>query len=405
MGYVLWAFLIINFQFTTTAALITLAGCTCWIFGNSKFYYLVGGICIFIGSLIRLDACAIVVLLLTPLWLHGLLKRKPLLWAVFGTGLLVIIGVGVNRVSYLSDKWNEFYQFNKLRGMVVDNPNVNEISNLGIIPKHIHPEDWYLFISSNTDPYIIGVEDLKDVPEIMRETKLYALPNLFHKVWKEIAHNRFLILLLILLLFAIVSTWNKSNVLLGVILFFLILLTISYICLVGHMHIRIQNIYYWVIFVEIIYFFKDVPKNYIWMVGILVVMICYKGGKNLYFMHKQTIEARNIVKNDVLPLCSKVQQPLVMGFSAHIEGLSPFEISKQLPPFISLGWFAHYPANIGRLDSHKCFVEQHIPILLSTEENNDKLKESIMRNYGIKVYVDTIEKNEKYRIEVIREKR
>ena len=311
----------------------------------------------------------------------------------------------MNRVSYLSNKWNEFYQFNKLRGMVVDNPSVNDISNLGIIPKHIHPEDWYLFVSSNTDPSIIGVEDLKDVPKIVRETKLYALPNLYHKVWKEISNNRFLILLLTLLLLVIVSTRNKNNILLGFIILLLILLTISYICLVGHMHIRIQNIYYWVILAEMIYFFKDIPKNYIWMVGILVVMILYKGGKNLYFMHKQTIEAINIVKNDVLPLCNKVKQPLVMVYSAHIEGLAPFEISKQMPPFISLGWFAHYPANIGRLDSHKCFVEQHIPILLSNEENNDKLKESIMRNYGIQVYADTIVKNEKYRIEVLRETR
>ena len=89
--YVIWARMIVGFQYTTTASLLCLFGCIAILIPRPK-WCICGILSIFIASLIRFEAAGMTGILMAPVIVHTLIRRPRVLIPLAGMLLTVLVG-------------------------------------------------------------------------------------------------------------------------------------------------------------------------------------------------------------------------------------------------------------------------------------------------------------------------
>ncbi len=175
--YAIWVTWLQLIQFTTTAAICTIAGC---MLLQCKRLPILASSFVFIGSLIRFEAAALVVLIFTPLFLYT--YRKEWKWYVLlcGIGLVVLCAKGADSLFYQTPEWKYYREWNAIRGTLNDNPNLHNIYNADI-DASIALEDVQLLTSFFADPAVWSMPLLQKAQQVVcQERIIERVGNLEH---------------------------------------------------------------------------------------------------------------------------------------------------------------------------------------------------------------------------------
>ena len=156
--YVIWARIIVGFQFTTTAGLLCFSGCLALLQPTRK-WRISGACAIFVASLIRFKAAALVGILCAPLLLTKVMEERRYVFWLVGVALLAIMGHWADDMFYRQPDWIYYRAYNAIRGFINDNPNAALAENL--LPEGVDLQDYQMFCSFEGDPEIMTLPKLR----------------------------------------------------------------------------------------------------------------------------------------------------------------------------------------------------------------------------------------------------
>jgi hypothetical protein len=184
--YVIEVRLILLFQFTTTAAICALTG-SFLIFYEKNFQRIFGMLLILVAGLIRFEATLLVLLVLSPIFISTVFVEKKIILSkpfIFLMSSLILLSLFkfVDYQSYnLNTNWRYYYQYNKLRGQINDNPNVGEMKNN--LPSKVSTVDLNLLLNFFADGKVLGLNKLELLTIKLKQVPLKnKLTNVFQSL-------------------------------------------------------------------------------------------------------------------------------------------------------------------------------------------------------------------------------
>lgn len=405
--YVLEVRLILFFQFTTTAALCALAGILL-ICCKKTFQQILGVLLFILGSLIRFDAALLVLIVISPIFLrqiivnHKLKISKPLIFGIFAV-LLIFIFRYVDYQSYQSDKnWESFHEYNKYRGTINDNPNVNELMNS--LPPGISQSDFILFLHSFQDPKVFNLDRVRLISNQLDQVDFQKkIINIYPSLRK---YTFLLFLILVIFGAAVLTSKDKLDKLVLLFSLFLFLFSLCYVSLEG----TIKNRVFITAFLPLILVIFYCTEDFRWSIfdKLLVTSLCclilvysnrtFKIWQVSYNWIKTQYSEQNALLNKYLLSEKTTITPYYANLS--IEYFPPFQVSKLFKEnqIFFLGWITNIPLNISHFDSYMDLINRHA-IFFAKEDINNALPNicrSILLNYGISVIPKTEMQSEHY---------
>ena len=199
-AYIYWIRIIIAFQFTTTTGLLCFSGClallqsaqstNCSNNGINYKWLIVGVTAVFVASMIRFHAAALVGLLCFPMFLEALIReRRYVLWIAVLL-VLVLVGKYADGLFYQSPDWAYYREYNSVRGTINDNPYAD--LSIEDLPEGVSELDYGLFRTFAGDPNVMTLDRIKIIQnEIkgnlsvkrclvnIKHLRLYLFPVLF----------------------------------------------------------------------------------------------------------------------------------------------------------------------------------------------------------------------------------
>ncbi len=393
--YIIWARIIIGFQFTTTAGLLCFSGCMA-LLQHSKKWRIAGMGAVFVASLIRFSAAGLVGILFVPLFALEFVGDKRFAYWVLGMAFLALLGHFMDGLFYQQEDWAYYKAYNAVRGKIHDNPNAFLLSESDL-PEGVAMEDYQLFVWSVGDPKIMDLERLRLIESRMtgRISFHHAMKNL-----SQISLYRIPLALLclgyIFCLFLNVRKKNRERVVFVVAAIALFTIILVYLGMFN----SLKNRVFLCMLVPVIYqMLKLFPvlglqqrKECVFMMAVITMGFAVK---YLY----QDYKVVNLVRSSLIEF-ECYQLPLVRDFdgllyttACHIEYLHPFAINKVHFQKLDLGWPATIPFQKGVLESHRDFVDSEV--LYFGYPSVDVLK-AINRNYGLEVETIPVASNGKY---------
>jgi len=395
--YVIWARIIVAFQFTTTAGLLCFSGCLALLQHSKKWRYM-GVAAIFVASLIRFSAAGLVGLLCAPLFIKEFVRDKRFSYWVMTIAFLALLGHFMDGLFYHQKDWAYYRAYNAVRGKIHDNPNAHLLSESDL-PEGIAMEDYQLFCGFKGDPKILDLQNLQIIESRMKkkmsfndvmnnflQIKMYwitllllgigYLSIIFLSIFKQPDRKRVVLFLVTIALFVLVLVYIGGGMSLKNRVFLCMLLPMVYQMIAFY----IEDSYV-----------KSRLLNVILLV--LIVGLVLK-----YVKQVDKVRGTYLVRQEMF---DRYEFPLVAShtcaiYGCHLECLHPFHVKDTPFRSIGLGWMTEIPFNTGRLESHLDFVDSDIVCFSGIDSPPKEIANSIERNYGIPVKLEIVDHNEKY---------
>lgn len=204
--------ILLHLQFTTTAALVWLAGVVL-LLEQQTSRRVAGVILCVIGSWLRLEISLVVLFISFPLFLKELLVHRKLLLS----GSLAYLGVAVlligafemiDQASYREEGgWKAYAEYNKVRGRINDNPNASALADR--LPQEIEPVDYALLLRFFQDGTVLNSKKLN-----LLYNKLsfeYSNSKFNWTLSSLTLYKKYFLLLIAIVALAIVNTRVKAD--------------------------------------------------------------------------------------------------------------------------------------------------------------------------------------------------
>lgn len=387
--YSIEAWIILNFQFTTTAAIGATAAIIL-LHSKDTLSSKISALLLFIiASLIRFDAAFLVLCVFSPFILIQFYTTKrriaytlPLLCFVI---CALILNIYDKKVYEDSPSWSTYREFNLIRGKINDNPNTTRPIAL---PPNISNSDYSLLLYFFPDTNIFDNNSLKTILSSLDKVSLtqkiqYSIITLKTYFW-------ILVIISLIVIIQFIGLENRIMRITLLLTYAALLFLACYISLDGIFKLRVIMTtllpFSWILFLSS----DDVKYKYSYssiLASILILFSLYnlfEERKN----HKQIIAERG---DESICILNKIQVPedeLILTYltAIRLEGLNPFTISKvyNRTPYYGLGWLAKIPFHDGKIDSFLDLIDKNM-ICVEKEDFEDfkqLISESILVNYN-----------------------
>ena len=405
--YVIWARIIIGFQFTTTAGLLCFSGCLALLQPSRKWR--ITGICaIFVASLIRFQAAALVGILCAPLLLAKVIEGRRFVFWLAGTALLAMMGYCVDSLFYRQSDWANYKEYNDIRGFINDNPNaVLAERNL---PDGVDLQDYRMFCSFAGDPKIMTISRLRTIKSEIEGSVS------FRQVVSNMAQLRLYRIPLFLIYFGvllcIVMNDKRSpyyihlgharlNVKMVVLISSCLLM--SFILVYLGATASLKNRVFLCLLFPMVYLLASCwpEENAHYKVLFRIFLVLVLSGMIIKYAW-QDVKVRRLVQINQKEF-EEFQYPLVKDLEGllsfgtfHSEYLSPFGIKDMRFHCVGFGWCTCIPFQKGILECHRDFVDSDILVFGDMETSFDGFLERLSRNYGLNAQLIIVNNNKKY---------
>lgn len=394
--YVIETVIIQSFQFTTTAAILALAGFLL-IFDQKKWVAVFGVLFILLGSLIRFEAVMLITIIALPMYIKKLINIRSLLLFVICLAAVVAFNL-IDREIYNQDRnWRSYIEYNELRGKINDNPNAISLRD-NFSMNEININDYKLLLKYFPDGNILNSHSLKQINEKL------GLAQFDEKILNSkqiLSYLPFIVIILSLFLitgFSQTTTLNRFIVTAGAILFLSIIVGIS---MNASLKFRVFITAILPLFFLLQYYFisqrPHIRKLFVltlslFIMSLLYVVVTKKINKNSEI---------NKVYSMQLPLLERNKGVNVVPFADHfrIENTNPFKLHSLQNSLVFGGWLTNIPFNAQKFDSFKSFVDRKLLLFVSRKKSDQfiqMIQTSIDNNYGIKTSVSVIDMNDEY---------
>ena len=403
--YVLWVRMIVAFQFTTTAGLLCLSGCLA-LQRHGKKWKTVGMGEIFVASLIRFQAAALVGLVFAPLFVFivfsvkGVERKRFAIW-MGAVVLLPIAGKCADGFFYRDSDWANYMAYNAVRGEINDNPNVWFLTEEDM-PEGVDWEDFFMLRSFAGDPEIMTLEKVQAIKMNMdRKSSVQQKKIIVESQLRP--YNWLLLMLCFGLLFVFVSSYRNINGRQVALLasFLLSILVLAYLCSIFTLKKRVVLCVLMPLLYLLTTSVSQKEGNGIerfgkcCLAGVMIVLslnLLYENYKIVKSVQKKqqdwsTLQLPLVISEDVKTLYPTAFQ---------MECYSPLEIKDIDFRVAALGWVTGIPFQKGILDNYRAFVDSSIIILGRVDNPPLGFVELIKKNYNMETRVETIKQNQRY---------
>ena len=394
--YIIEIRLILLFQFTSTAALVALAGII--LIRYEKYNHrLVGVLFFIIASLIRFEAAFLVLFVAIPLFIPDILKKNKFFITksiayLFTALALSIVFKYIDYQSYQQDKaWMYYQQYNIFRGQINDNPNTDKIFNH--LPSNVTYTDYVLLLSFFPDAKVIDLNKIKLLNQELNQVgHKVKISNIYPSL------RKYTILLLLVFILWIGCFWGGCTTTNRIVLIFSLLCFLSTLCYISLDRELKYRVFLSALlpFIIVMYSSTNFFSNPIFNKVIIISACCfillfsqrtYKIWYSSYNWRKLEFNQQNIIVNQYLQNESNSIVPFANSLS--IEYYSPCSISKSFKEnqlFFS-GWITNIPYNFNKFDSYLDLINRHAIFLHKMDIQNilPLIRENILLNYGIAV--------------------
>jgi hypothetical protein len=399
--YVLWARIIVAFQFTTTAGMVCLAGCMLLLRTSIKARW-TGVLFVVIAALIRFFAAGLVGLLMAPIIVYFYrLNWRKYIAIVFM--LTAVVGCRiVNHKTYDSDtEWHYYREYNQLRAQLNDNPNAYRMTSAQL-PEGIDPIDYQLLLRFVPDAEQIDLPAMRQlsasvgkVPFTQQLTNLHRLDRYAVEV----------VILLALLVLMIITTGNRSKYL------FLILYTLFVILLMAHVSLDgfLKNRVFLCMLMPILLTdFMLLPNTTglkrRWGIGIAITVLCGWYGYQTYTECTTAAYNRYIWTEWQRPILDRVPDDAyvtTIGTSMLMEATNPWHVWPYQCRKYTLGWMSGSPFNKNLGHSYRTLLRDEMYIFTDVNYVHEhtalqRVCEQIDKHYGVPADIVWRCKNAKY---------
>ncbi|WP_375438109.1 hypothetical protein [uncultured Hymenobacter sp.] len=401
--------ILLHLQFTTTAAIVSLAGIVLMLEKQGYRKGLGIAFCV-IGSLIRLEVSFLVLFISFPFYIKEAIeasKASASIRLAIGYFSVCIMLIGsfeyVDQASYSHENgWKAYKEYNKLRGEINDNPNAKTLKSK--LPPGIRSVDYALLMKFFQDSNVIDIESLSKInnaiAHISFTDKLKNVPASLTFYKKYLA---FIGVALFILFINLYKASERIAIVLTVLAF---MITIVFVSFIGVLKYRVMLS---VLFPLLFVFYRTTNSlGYTYATKALVVVLsalCLYCASYSYEFYGQNNTLLNTIteQHKFIGRYLSVSANIVIPYAAdyRTEGMPVFSVSKlhfQKRMFFS-GWFNGIPLNNGFYTKHYDFVRGHS--LFLRQESRDVIPlliESIYINYGIQVKPIIAAESERYLI-------
>ncbi len=394
--YVIWLNLIIAFQFTTTAALLAIAGCFACLQGKRST---VSGILLIImASLVRFQAAGLVGLLFVPV----VIFRNQFEWRKYIPYIILLSVVlllkRADGLFYQSTEWKNFTERNALRGGINDNPNFDKIDFEKLKENGINKNNYLLLGWFMSDGATMGIEQLKTIKQILDEM---PVEKKYDNANQLVLYRVPLALLLLFSLGLALSADKKSDrwfVVVQTFFFFATIIGLGFDHSVKY-RVFLSAFFASVLFLSLVPVKKGTP---VWITLLITVSLLgisckyglrtYKISKSKHQMIANEWELKQKPLMEALP-----DRSVYGGYYLWIDLVNPFQIkSLKLRPIglCSTPLYEHYPL------THPSLLLSDNFYMFSGSDEHDELiqllQDYMQEQYSMTLYVDTIIKKEPF---------
>lgn len=416
-AYIFWIRIIIAFQFTTTAGLLCFSGCLALMEpcinqnesyrgSHGRIWKIFGLVEIFIASLIRFQAAALVGLLCLPMLIEAASRnRRYVLWLA-GLLALVLGGKFADGLFYRSPDWAYYREYNSVRGTINDNPYAD--LDPKDLPEGVSELDYELFRNFAGDPNVMTLDRIKIIQSKiradlsvkrccinLRQLRLYLFPVLFVGIG--------------LVASSVLAKKRRLYPLLALIAFFIVLI---YLGAFHDLKYRVFLCMLLPMMYQMLYWLPPFSnENRLDVVSCIFVILACLGVCVKYV--KQDIGAVNhvnawnmeVVENYLRPLLKGKENRTLCTMSgwAYTEYIHPYRLHQLPVRFMGFGWMTANPLNKGVLCCHLDLVDSNVlcgcyvmDCPNNLIETSEKLIKAIKKNYDVEADIVVVDSNEKF---------
>lgn len=386
--YSLWAWIIVRFQFTTTAAITAFAGVLLLL----QKRFVSGGIMLVLGALVRFSAAGLVGLVMAPAFVYEYKKEWIRSWIPLIVVLVCVFLVNkADMLFYQTDGWKEYVAYNSARGKINDNPNCWHV--YGDLPEGVDQLDYSFVAGFFADPQIISTEDLNEIVKKITHPSLKICAYnaiykvLFRYVWWFVAFG-------IIVLLTLIFCDNKKDKMYFALSYCLWVGILCYIGFAGSVKNRVfissmlPMIYYAAIITD-----KNVMNGrFVKMTPYVVLFALSVVGFIIPTIQRSIgLGQKQQIMNEQFCLLDKAADFQIVDNSADlsVQFFPPFQLHEIIRPkqFINSYCMMKSPLN-STFTSHKDLVDGNILLFSRKPCDTSEQIMVIEKNYGIKA--DTI---------------
>ena len=396
--------LITQFQFTTTAAIASLSGLIL-LSNNERKNWIYGIILFCIGTLIRFESSILVLILFSPSFIKGYIDSKSI-DIIKRIGVLFILVLGIYFINYMSyqmtSEWKLYYEFNKIRGKINDNPNSSKIS----FNSDVEKINYDLLLYSMPDNKSVDIIYLKEIkkkypeihliektsnifPSIIKYTRIYLVVFIISIIlfFSHTKTMRIYLLSIMLLFFSICIAISLNGVLKERVFYSSILPVVFLLSEFELKRFRILSKIFVIILVSYMNFF-------------MIQRVCKISQRNKSYYSNCFIEQKMFLFDFAATHNNYNIVPFASSFN--FQSLSPFSISSELQQIniLFLGWATKIPYNKNKIISHNDFNKNNVIFITQKKFQlvSELLKKNYWYNYNAKPELTILNQNSKYLI-------
>lgn len=439
---IVWAQIILAFQFTTTAGLTCMAGCVLLTNGG-RIRTSAGVSLVLIASMLRFKVALLMGTLMgLPIlmglmmemrhepsdisWYRSIIAKRLCVCAVTLVGVLALHYI--DGMFYRAPEWKEYMYYNTLRGHINDNPNAVLATNH--LPESITKVDFLLLRYFAPDPEIMTTEVLEDITDVVDEKKrekltqrLSRMPDRIDKHMAHIAVITLLYLLTIIfnamqlsksdngstkrlamirivgltmqwVLFASLCGWVAINGTLKTRVFICMLTPMIYMLWKNFMAERPDSKPFRIIYASYIALY------------VAAIWVC---AEHTYRYKQNEQRLTNLWRNWQLEVLKQIPEGVnicTLNMALRVENLNPWHIKDFDYNMLAMGWRTNNPGQKGILESHRDLLRDNVYMFLYKDEPLvGYIRYALKRHYDISTRTESIASNRLYEVLQIREKK
>lgn len=396
-------YMILKFQYTTTTALMTVAGILLFI-EDKKVIVNLGLALICISSLLRFNSFGLIVLITLPfvvsIFFRKHTKKNIFIYAL--TAAFLIIGFKfIDYKTYSNNDWAYYYEYNQLRQRINDNPNFIEFRDVNNI-------DSELLSKRFSDSQVLTKEELlkiyHDIDKVSFKGKLLHLAS--PRAFKNI-YTLFSIIFLALLCVILILKENKYNKLTIGVSYLIFLTILFFIPLNLTLQYRVLISAILGLMAPLLYFYNDnikKPTKFLFWMLLTGLTLCITLNTIRVYQYTKLKYPSFLEQESLVNQYFEQKDKVLAIYSGQfdIELLPPFEVNQYLKDkkLLIFSWLSSSPFNANK-DNHKYLLEDNVAIFVKKEDVKEAeflLKNAINKNYNLKVKKSVLLSSENYQI-------